>query len=166
MGHGECKIIGAPTCSDIAELRVQHCNLICHGHIRAGRFVQRQRTELPHCVLQEDVAKNLLAEFNLGCQGSDVEHKYRIYVATFLGFGGNSARRRYEESLIAATSVKAKISATQPAREQVGHGENQLAEGKMNSTGTPPVRNAPNDLLMPTPAVLESVSTSGWVLLS
>lgn len=35
--------------------------------------------------LQEEVAKNLLAEFNLGCDIHQTEHVYRVYVATFLG---------------------------------------------------------------------------------
>ncbi len=35
-----------------------------------------------------------------------MDHKYRIYVATFLGFGGNSARKRYEKLLLTnATSL-------------------------------------------------------------
>ncbi len=51
-------------------------------------------------LFQEGIAKSLLAEFNLGCRGSDLDHKYRIYVATFLGFGGNSARKRYEKTLL------------------------------------------------------------------
>lgn len=49
---------------------------------------------------QEEVAKNLLAEFNLGCDAHRTEHVYRVYVSTFLGFGGNAARQKYEESLI------------------------------------------------------------------
>ena len=36
------------------------------------------------------------AELNLGCSERDASHVYRIYVATFLGFGGNVARTRYE----------------------------------------------------------------------
>ncbi|NWY18128.1 ENTP4 diphosphohydrolase, partial [Aphelocoma coerulescens] len=52
---------------------------------------------------QEEVAKNLLAEFNLGCDAHQTEHVYRVYVATFLGFGGNAARQRYEDSLFSST---------------------------------------------------------------
>lgn len=55
---------------------------------------------------QEEVAKNLLAEFNLGCDAHRTEHVYRVYVSTFLGFGGNAARQRYEESLIINTSAR------------------------------------------------------------
>ncbi|OXB54294.1 hypothetical protein ASZ78_002813, partial [Callipepla squamata] len=56
--------------------------------------------------LQEEVAKNLLAEFNLGCDAHQTEHVYRVYVATFLGFGGNAARQRYESSLFTSTVLK------------------------------------------------------------
>lgn len=55
---------------------------------------------------QEEVAKNLLAEFNLGCDAHRTEHVYRVYVSTFLGFGGNAARQRYEKSLIVNTSTR------------------------------------------------------------
>ncbi|NWR42030.1 ENTP4 diphosphohydrolase, partial [Regulus satrapa] len=57
----------------------------------------------PH---QEEVAKNFLAEFNLGCDAHQTEHVYRVYVATFLGFGGNAARRRYEESLFSSSLLR------------------------------------------------------------
>lgn len=56
--------------------------------------------------LQEEVAKNLLAEFNLGCDIHQTEHVYRVYVATFLGFGGNAARQRYEDRIFASTVQK------------------------------------------------------------
>lgn len=56
--------------------------------------------------LQEEVAKNLLAEFNLGCDVHQTEHVYRVYVATFLGFGGNAARQRYEDQIFANTVLK------------------------------------------------------------
>ncbi|XP_010201885.2 ectonucleoside triphosphate diphosphohydrolase 4 isoform X2 [Colius striatus] len=57
----------------------------------------------------EEVAKNLLAEFNLGCDAHQTEHVYRVYVATFLGFGGNAARQRYEESLFSSTALKNRL---------------------------------------------------------
>lgn len=47
--------------------------------------------------LQEEAAKGLLAEFNLGCDVHHTEHVYRVYVSTFLGYGGNYARQRYED---------------------------------------------------------------------
>lgn len=56
--------------------------------------------------LQEEVAKNLLAEFNLGCDAHQTEHMYRVYVATFLGFGGNAARQRYEDSAFTNTMFR------------------------------------------------------------
>ncbi|XP_006140733.1 ectonucleoside triphosphate diphosphohydrolase 4 isoform X1 [Tupaia chinensis] len=55
---------------------------------------------------QEEIAKNLLAEFNLGCDVHRTEHVYRVYVATFLGFGGNAARQRYEDRIFANTLQK------------------------------------------------------------
>ncbi|XP_010155723.1 PREDICTED: ectonucleoside triphosphate diphosphohydrolase 4, partial [Eurypyga helias] len=57
----------------------------------------------------EEVAKNLLAEFNLGCDAHQTEHVYRVYVATFLGFGGNAARQRYEDSLFASTVLRNRV---------------------------------------------------------
>ncbi|XP_026125745.1 ectonucleoside triphosphate diphosphohydrolase 4 isoform X1 [Carassius auratus] len=58
---------------------------------------------------QEEIAKNLLAEFNLGCDAHRTEHVYRVYVSTFLGFGGNAARQRYEENLISNTQIQNKL---------------------------------------------------------
>ncbi|XP_069473711.1 ectonucleoside triphosphate diphosphohydrolase 4 isoform X1 [Ambystoma mexicanum] len=58
---------------------------------------------------QEDVAKNLLAEFNLGCDAHQTEHVYRVYVATFLGFGGNAARQRYEEYVFSSTMQRNRL---------------------------------------------------------
>ncbi|XP_015220781.2 ectonucleoside triphosphate diphosphohydrolase 4 isoform X1 [Lepisosteus oculatus] len=58
---------------------------------------------------QEEVAKNLLAEFNLGCDAHRTEHVYRVYVSTFLGFGGNAARQRYEESIVSKTLMENKL---------------------------------------------------------
>lgn len=58
---------------------------------------------------QEEVAKNLLAEFNLGCDVHHTEHVYRVYVATFLGFGGNAARQRYEDRIFANTIQKNRL---------------------------------------------------------
>ena len=49
---------------------------------------------------QDDIAKGLLAEFNLGCTTSDIDHTYKVYVSTFLGYGGNAARKKYVKNLI------------------------------------------------------------------
>lgn len=51
-------------------------------------------------VVQEEAAKSVLAEFNLGCDVEHTDHVYRVYVTTFLGFGGNMARQRYEDQLL------------------------------------------------------------------
>ncbi|XP_064418998.1 ectonucleoside triphosphate diphosphohydrolase 7 [Latimeria chalumnae] len=58
---------------------------------------------------QEEAAKTLLAEFNLGCDVQHTEHVYRVYVTTFLGFGGNFARQRYEDLVLNDTLTKAKL---------------------------------------------------------
>lgn len=50
--------------------------------------------------VKEGPAKNLMAEFNLGCKSTDLDHNYQLYVSTFLGFGANSARERYEQMLL------------------------------------------------------------------
>ncbi|KAK0137243.1 Ectonucleoside triphosphate diphosphohydrolase 7 [Merluccius polli] len=47
--------------------------------------------------------KSLLAEFNLGCDVEKTQHVYRVYVTTFLGFGGNMARQRYEDLVVNST---------------------------------------------------------------
>ncbi|XP_030917411.1 ectonucleoside triphosphate diphosphohydrolase 7 [Geospiza fortis] len=54
---------------------------------------------------QDEAAKSLLAEFNLGCDVQHTGHLYRVYVNTFLGFGGNFARQRYEEHVLNQTYV-------------------------------------------------------------
>lgn len=56
--------------------------------------------------LQEESGKSLLAEFNLGCDSEHTQHVYRVYVTTFLGFGGNMARQRYEDQLVNSTITK------------------------------------------------------------
>ncbi|XP_007426072.1 ectonucleoside triphosphate diphosphohydrolase 4 isoform X1 [Python bivittatus] len=58
---------------------------------------------------QEEVAKNLLAEFNLGCDAHQNEHVYRVYVATFLGFGGNAARQRYADNIFTSTVFRNRL---------------------------------------------------------
>ncbi|XP_039554260.1 ectonucleoside triphosphate diphosphohydrolase 4 isoform X2 [Passer montanus] len=62
----------------------------------------------------EEVAKSLLAEVNLGCDAHQTEHVYRVYVATFLGFGGNAARARYEESLLASSLLRNRQAGLSP----------------------------------------------------
>ncbi|XP_041346574.1 ectonucleoside triphosphate diphosphohydrolase 4 isoform X1 [Pyrgilauda ruficollis] len=62
----------------------------------------------------EEVAKSLLAEVNLGCDAHQTEHVYRVYVATFLGFGGNAARRRYEESLFSSSLLRNRQAGLSP----------------------------------------------------
>nr|XP_033799718.1 ectonucleoside triphosphate diphosphohydrolase 7 isoform X2 [Geotrypetes seraphini] len=52
---------------------------------------------------EEEAAKSMLAEFNLGCDLQHTDHVYRVYVTTFLGFGGNFARQRYEDMIFNKT---------------------------------------------------------------
>lgn len=59
-----------------------------------------------YCVVQEEAAKSVLAEFNLGCDVERTQHVYRVYVTTFLGFGGNMARQRYEDQLLNDTLAR------------------------------------------------------------
>ncbi|NWY64310.1 ENTP7 diphosphohydrolase, partial [Erithacus rubecula] len=62
---------------------------------------------------QEEAAKSLLAEFNLGCDVQHTGHMYRVYVNTFLGFGGNFARQRYEEQVLNQTYVHNRLHSQQ-----------------------------------------------------
>uniref|UniRef100_A0A3P9LH66 nucleoside-triphosphate phosphatase n=1 Tax=Oryzias latipes TaxID=8090 RepID=A0A3P9LH66_ORYLA len=55
---------------------------------------------------EEEAAKSVLAEFNLGCDVEHTQHVYRVYVTTFLGFGGNMARQRYEDQIANSTFTK------------------------------------------------------------
>lgn len=47
-----------------------------------------------------NIPKHRIAEFNLGCKNNDLDHTYRVYVTTYLGFGANEAREHYEEILL------------------------------------------------------------------
>ncbi|TDH15645.1 hypothetical protein EPR50_G00011510 [Perca flavescens] len=62
---------------------------------------------------QEEASKSVLAEFNLGCDVEHTQHVYRVYVTTFLGFGGNMARQRYEDRLVNDTLAKNRFLTTQ-----------------------------------------------------
>ncbi|XP_008314463.1 ectonucleoside triphosphate diphosphohydrolase 4-like [Cynoglossus semilaevis] len=62
---------------------------------------------------EEEAAKSVLAEFNLGCDVDHTQHVYRVYVTTFLGFGGNMARQRYEDQLLNVTLNKNRFLTTQ-----------------------------------------------------
>ncbi|XP_077205507.1 ectonucleoside triphosphate diphosphohydrolase 7 isoform X2 [Paroedura picta] len=62
---------------------------------------------------QEEAAKSLLAEFNLGCNAQHTKHVYRVYVNTFLGFGGNFARQRYEELVLNQTTIHNRLEGDQ-----------------------------------------------------
>lgn len=74
------------------------------GKWLALRAAQRSPLMVVSCT-QEEAAKSLLAEFNLGCDVQHTSHVYRVYVNTFLGFGGNFARQHYEELVLNQTYV-------------------------------------------------------------
>uniref|UniRef100_A0A3B5LX14 nucleoside-triphosphate phosphatase n=1 Tax=Xiphophorus couchianus TaxID=32473 RepID=A0A3B5LX14_9TELE len=61
----------------------------------------------------EEAGKSVLAEFNLGCDVEQTQHVYRVYVTTFLGFGGNMARQRYEDQLANSTISKNRFLTTE-----------------------------------------------------
>lgn len=65
-------------------------------------------------MFQEEAGKSVLAEFNLGCDVEHTQHVYRVYVATFLGFGGNMARQRYEDRLLNGTVAKNRFGLSPP----------------------------------------------------
>ena len=107
---------------------------------------------------QEDVAKSLLAEFNLGCRGSDADHRYRLYVATFLGFGGNSARTRYEKLLLSSVTKVVKQTNIQ---DNQGADQDNSDVKKINGTVT--IGNnvgGGDDTLMPSPTFLEPIASA------
>ncbi|XP_070684610.1 ectonucleoside triphosphate diphosphohydrolase 7-like [Pempheris klunzingeri] len=60
-----------------------------------------------------EAGKSVLADFNLGCDVEHTQHVYRVYVTTFIGFGGNMARQRYEDQLVNNTVAKNRFLTTQ-----------------------------------------------------
>lgn len=52
-----------------------------------------------------DHEKNQVVEINLGCKDHDVEHTYRVFVTTFLGYGANEAMARHRRNLILSQIV-------------------------------------------------------------
>ncbi|XP_003218500.1 ectonucleoside triphosphate diphosphohydrolase 7 [Anolis carolinensis] len=62
---------------------------------------------------QEEAAKSQLADFNLGCDAQHTMHSYRVYVNTFLGFGGNFARQRYEQLVLNRTITHNRLRSEQ-----------------------------------------------------
>ena len=69
---------------------------------------------------QLEVSRQQIAEFNLGCQEKDAEHSYRVYVATFLGYGGNVARTRYNELLVSGGGSEQGRSDNTTSEEKLG----------------------------------------------
>ncbi|XP_059163251.1 ectonucleoside triphosphate diphosphohydrolase 4-like isoform X2 [Physella acuta] len=53
----------------------------------------------------KEIPPSLLSELDLGCEESDLDHTYNVYVTTFLGYGANSARVRYEQMLLEQAAI-------------------------------------------------------------
>lgn len=64
--------------------------------------------EVTDAAQMQKIPSHMIAEFNLGCQETDVEHTYRVYVTTFLGYGANSAIDRYQTELTKNSSSKSR----------------------------------------------------------
>jgi len=43
--------------------------------------------------------KSQIVDINLGCADHDIEHRYRVFVNTFLGYGANQALRRHQTTM-------------------------------------------------------------------
>ncbi|KAG1657352.1 Ectonucleoside triphosphate diphosphohydrolase 4 [Nymphon striatum] len=56
-------------------------------------------------VVKDEKKQKYLAEVNLGCDAHDSYHTYYLYVATYLGFGGNYARKSYLQQLTFNSSI-------------------------------------------------------------
>ncbi|GFO40951.1 ectonucleoside triphosphate diphosphohydrolase 7 [Plakobranchus ocellatus] len=101
LGHDTVSIVHNEKSKTVTHTRKRTVGIIDMG----GGSVQ-----IAFEVTDQDQIKNipspLISEINLGCQDSDLEHSYKIYVTTFLGYGANSARERYENMLIQETKSK------------------------------------------------------------
>ena len=49
---------------------------------------------------QEKLPAHLTTEVNLGCDSHMTIHNYKVYVATFLGYGATTARSRYLNTIL------------------------------------------------------------------
>lgn len=54
----------------------------------------------------DDILKDSISEFNLGCSEHDTNHKYRLFVTTYLTLGANAARQNYISHLIKSSNQK------------------------------------------------------------
>ncbi|XP_041317461.1 ectonucleoside triphosphate diphosphohydrolase 7 isoform X1 [Pyrgilauda ruficollis] len=99
---------------------------------------------------QDEAAKSLLAEFNLGCDVQHAGHMYRVYVNTFLGFGGNFARQRYEELVLNQTYAHNRL--------QGGPSYWLLAFPTLTSPSPAPIHSAHLSIASPPRALLSPVS--------
>ncbi|KAL3863359.1 hypothetical protein ACJMK2_005117 [Sinanodonta woodiana] len=115
------------------------------GIIDMGGGSMQIAYEITSQIQVDDIPKPLLAEFNLGCHNSDIEHLYRVYITSFLEFGANKARDRYEEQLVKSTSLLMQSPLT-----------------SLNATKEPSKIEIP-DACLPVNLVLESKDKTGIV---
>eukprot|EP00794_Sanderia_malayensis_P005244 gene5244-5908_t len=67
------------------------------GSIEMGGASMQIAYEVP---LNVSIPSDLSVDINLGCDSHMTVHRYKIYVATFLGVGTMAARKRYVETLL------------------------------------------------------------------
>ncbi|KAL5015681.1 hypothetical protein ScPMuIL_005270 [Solemya velum] len=103
FSHGEAEhpLVAVPAHSDENPKIAAHVRRRTVGMIDMGGGSLQIAFEVPYKA--SGIPKDLTADFNLGCQNSDMTHSYRVYVTTFLGYGANVARERYEQLLINQT---------------------------------------------------------------
>eukprot|EP01135_Chromosphaera_perkinsii_P003246 Nk52_evm21s239 gene=Nk52_evmTU21s239 len=72
-----------------------------HGEKTVGLIEMGGASSQVSFEVDDSVGKNdksgKFVELNLGCNQHDDQHKYRLYVTTYLGYGANKARERYKE---------------------------------------------------------------------
>ena len=75
--------------------------MVCAGH----RLQSLDTSPHKPPSLQAEVPADSTVEVNLGCGhggSSGGQHKHRVFVSTYLGYGTNQARTRYYQQLLAA----------------------------------------------------------------
>ena len=72
------------------------------GAVDMGGASTQIAVEVPNNLLDafSEKEKSKVVEVNLGCRESDKNHRYRLFVKSFLGYGANEAISRYHRHLI------------------------------------------------------------------
>ncbi|UXI20209.1 Transcription factor SOX-2 [Sarcoptes scabiei] len=66
----------------------------------AFEITSNQQYERLKSQFSSEAIEDKISEVNLGCSDHDINHKYRIFVTTFLTLGANAARSNYVKELI------------------------------------------------------------------